>query len=59
MDSNSTNDITNDEEVTANPKPRSPQLKKFVGNEYEDMRLQLNEIVLATNVAYDCFKIRK
>ena len=57
MSSNTINDTTNNEEVVTNPKPRFPTLKRFMGNEYEDMRLQLNELVIGTNVAYQYYTI--
>ena len=38
--------------ATSISKPTFPHLKKFMSNEYEDMRVQLNEYVIATNVAY-------
>ena len=37
--------------ATSISKPTFPHLKKFMSNEYEDMRVQLNEYVIATNVA--------
>ena len=37
---------------TSTSKPSFPYMGKFMSNEYEEMRVQLNEIVLATNVAY-------
>ena len=53
MESNSLIEDNNNQEVTTNTKPRFPHLKKFMGNEYEDMRMELNEMVIATNVAYE------
>jgi len=53
MESNSLIEDNNNQEVTTNTKPRFPHLKKFMGNEYEDMRMELNEMVIATNVTYE------
>ena len=33
-------------------KPVFPHMTKFMSAEYEEMRMHLNEIILATNVAY-------
>ena len=57
MDSNNIIDTTIAQEVITITKPRFPTLKKFMGNEYEDMRVQLNELVIATNVAYSYYPI--
>ena len=55
MSTNTNNNTTNIQEVATNPKPRFPSKKRFMGNEYEDMRLQLNELVIGVNVAYQYY----
>ena len=44
--------VDRDVNPTTASKPAFPHLKKFMSNEYEDMRMHLNECVIATNVAY-------
>ena len=57
MSTNTTNSTTSSEEVVANPKPRFPSTKRFMGNEYEDMRLHLNELVIGFNLAHQYYAV--
>ena len=57
---------TNNEEIihvetnsSAGTKPSFPYMAKFMSDEYEELRLRLNEVVIATNVAYQYYPVEK
>lgn len=57
--SNSTNieEVMHVETSSVGTKPSFPHMAKFMSDEYEELRLCLNEVTIATNVAYQNYPV--